>query len=196
MKKWTWKWRKQNKEERMERMEKWRKKGQTTVLCPTFLLNFPCVLAANFLPMCLFSSFVWCLSFLFHILISLLSPCGSFSSFIFQKSLRALSDSPFLIFFILSFLPFCSVVPHSPVFLPSFSCSESSPSSFIVWFLRFVLAYLHLPAFFHHIPSSCWKFHDSAAWPVTLHFLRTNHSLHHPLYYNLTTISGNLLGRL
>jgi hypothetical protein len=53
----------------------------------------------------LFSSFVWCIFFLLHILISLISPCGSLSSFTLQKLLRALRYSFFLLFFILSFLP-------------------------------------------------------------------------------------------
>jgi hypothetical protein len=64
--------------------------------------------------------------------------------------------------------------PFLSLFSISFQCTGSSPSSFIAWFLLFVLAYLHLPALYHLVLSSCWKFHDSAAWLATLLFLRTN----------------------
>jgi hypothetical protein len=76
--------------------------------------------------MSLFSSLVWCLSFPFHILISLISPCGSPSSFIFQKRFRAMRDSFFLILFILSFLPLFSLVLHSSVFSPFLSHAQAA----------------------------------------------------------------------
>jgi hypothetical protein len=86
--------------------------------------------------------------------------------------------------------------PFLSLFPISFSYTGSSPSSSIAWFSLFVLAYIYLPEPFHLFRSSFWKFHNSAAWPATLLFPRTNPCLHHPPYQNISTIPGHLLERL
>ena len=192
MKKWMRKWRQQSK---VERMEKWRKKGQRTVLCLIFLLHFSRVLAATFLF--LVSIFFPCLVFLLSI--SYLNfprkPMWLPLLLHFSKTFPCPGEFllPDFIYFIIFFVVL-SCTPFLSLFSISFSCTSSSPSSLIALLFRSVLASLHLPALFHLVPKSCWKFHGSTARLATLLFLRPNHCLHHPLYQNLSTILDNLLG--
>ena len=181
MKKWMRRWRQQSK---LERMENWREKGQAAVHCPIFLLNFPAVLAATFLlHVCLLSFISFPhkplrLSLLLHF--SKIFPCPE--GFLL----------PNFLYFIIPYIGLCCI-PFLIIFSISLWFTGSSPSSFIALFLRLVLTYLHVPVFFQLVPSSCRKLHDSASRLPTLHFLRTNHCLYHPLHENLCIIPGNLL---
>ena len=181
----------------MERLEKWRKKGQRIVLCPNFLLNFPRVLAAAFLHH---------VSIFFPCLMSILSlsylnfphkPMRLPLLLHFSKTCPCpeVFLLPALLYFIIPSVVLCCT-PFLSLFSIPFLCTGSSSSSSSAWFFLFVLAYFYPPAPFHLVPSSCWKFHSSAAWLSTLLFPRTNHCLHHPLHQNLSTIPGNLLERL
>ena len=120
MKKWMRRWRQQSK---LEKMEKWREKGQAAVHCPIFLLNFPAVLAATFLlHVCLLSFISFPhkplrLSLLLHF--SKIFPCPE--GFLL----------PNFLYFIIPSIELCCI-PFCIIFSISLSFTGSSPSSFLL----------------------------------------------------------------
>lgn len=187
------KWRKQSN---LERMEEWEKKGRTTVLCPTFLLDFSRVLVANLL---------------LHV--SIFFPClASLLSLSYLNSPHKPTRLPILlhfskmfpcpelfflpVFLNFSFLSFLSLVPHSSVFSPFLSRAQAA--SFLLHCLIFPLCFVIHPSSCAsspclHILLEIPQFNSLTGYLI---FPRSNHCLHHPLYQNLTTTSGNLIGLL